>query len=86
MSKSYHNRCKACVAEHTRMVRQEAKNHQSKPTEPIIDWEQRRYELAMQAMVAMIDNKKISQNVNLLAFNAVEIATAMIQELKAKIV
>ena len=45
MSKSYPNRCKACVAEHTRMVRQRAKNNEAEPTSKI-DWEQRRYEIA----------------------------------------
>lgn len=81
MSKSYPNRCKACVAEHTRMVRQRAKNNEAEPTSKI-DWEQRRYEIATQAMVAMIDNKKINNNARLIALNAVEIANAMVRELK----
>lgn len=81
MSKSYPNRCKACVAEHTRMVRQRAKNNEAEPTSKI-DWEQRRYEIATQAMVAMIDNKKINNNARLIALNAVEIANAMVKELK----
>ena len=81
MSKSYPNRCKACVAEHTRMVRQRARNNEAEPT-PKIDWEQRRYEIATQAMVAMIDNKKINNNARLIALNAVEIANAMVKELK----
>lgn len=49
MSKSYPTRCKECVAEHTRMVRQRARNQQEEPVapaEPYIDWEQRRYEIA----------------------------------------
>ena len=49
MSKSYPTRCKECVAEHTRLVRQRAKNQQEEPltpAEPHIDWEQRRYEIA----------------------------------------
>lgn len=81
MSKSYPNRCKACVAEHTRMVRQRAKNNEAEPTSKI-DWEQRRYEIATQAMVAMIDNKKINNSARLIALNAVEIANAMVKELK----
>lgn len=81
MSKSYPNRCKACVAEHTRMVRQRAKNNEAEPTSKI-DWEQRRYEIATKAMVAMIDNKKINNNARLIALNAVEIANAMVRELK----
>ena len=53
-SKSYPRRCKACVAEHTKMVRERAKQEQ-KRSENIknhsemqkkgIDWEARRYEL-----------------------------------------
>lgn len=81
MSKSYPNRCKACVAEHTRMVRQRAKSNEAEPDSKI-DWEQRRYEIATKAMVAMIDNKKINNNARLIALNAVEIANAMVKELK----
>ena len=33
-------------------------------------------------MVAMIDNKKINNNARLIALNAVEIANAMVKELK----
>ncbi|MBR4886859.1 MAG: hypothetical protein IKU16_06235 [Muribaculaceae bacterium] len=49
MSKSYPTRCKECVAEYTRLVRQRVKNQQEEtlaPAEPHIDWEQRRYEIA----------------------------------------
>lgn len=81
MSKSYPTRCKDCVAEHTRMVRQRARNNEAKPIHKI-DWEQRRYEIATKAMVAMIDNKKINNNARLIALNAVEIANAMVKELK----
>ena len=84
MSKSYPTRCKECVAEHTRLVRQRAKNQQEEPlapAEPHIDWEQRRYELATQAMVAMIDNKRIS-NAGYIEVSAVELADCMIKELK----
>lgn len=83
MSKSYTNRCKACVAEHTRMVRQRAKNDETELMPKNIDWEQRRYEIATQAMIAMIDNKKINNNARLIALNAVEIANAVIRELKS---
>lgn len=81
MSKSYPTRCKDCVAEHTRIVRQRARNNEAEPTSKI-DWEQRRYEIATQAMVAMIDNKKINNNARLIALNAVEIANSMVKELK----
>ena len=80
MSKSYPTRCKECVAEHTRMVRQREKNN-VEPVKPTIDWEQRRYELAVQAMVAMIDNKRIA-NAGYIALSAVELADCMIKELK----
>ena len=84
MSKSYPTRCKECVAEHTRLVRQRARNQQKEPLAPAeshIDWEQRRYELATQAMVAMIDNKRIN-NAGYIAVSAVELADCMIKELK----
>lgn len=80
MSKSYPTRCKECVAEHTRMVRQREKNN-VEPVKTTIDWEQRRYELAAQAMVAMIDNKRIA-NAGYIALSAVELADCMIKELK----
>lgn len=46
-SKSYPRRCKACVAEHTKMVRERAKQEQkrSEMQKKEIDWEARRYEL-----------------------------------------
>lgn len=46
-SKSYPRRCKACVAEHTKMVRERAKQEQkrSEMQKKGIDWEARRYEL-----------------------------------------
>ena len=46
-SKSYPRRCKACVAEHTKMVRERAKQQQkrSEMQKKEIDWEARRYEL-----------------------------------------
>lgn len=46
-SKSYPRRCKACVAEHTKMVRERAKQEQKRSEMPKkeIDWETRRYEL-----------------------------------------
>lgn len=46
-SKSYPRRCKACVAEHTKMVRERAKQKQkrSEMQKKEIDWEARRYEL-----------------------------------------
>lgn len=46
-SKSYPRRCKACVAEHTKMVRERAKQEQKRyeMQKKEIDWEARRYEL-----------------------------------------
>lgn len=46
-SKSYPRRCKACVAEHTKMVRERDKQEQKRyeMQKKGIDWEARRYEL-----------------------------------------
>lgn len=46
-SKSYPRRCKTCVAKHTKMVRERAKQEQkrSEMQKKEIDWEARRYEL-----------------------------------------
>lgn len=70
-SKSYPRRCKACVAEHTKMVRERAKQEQKQSrkqaeerrgheinfaTKKDIDWEQRRYEVAKDMIAAFLSN------------------------------
>lgn len=54
-SKSYKNRCKACVAAETRMNRESARNEKSQSI-PEIDWEKRRYETATAALVAILSS------------------------------
>ena len=46
------------------------------------DWEQRRYEIAKEAMLHMIDPKMLTQKYGLMAVNAVEFADSLISELK----
>lgn len=46
------------------------------------DWEQRRYEIAKEAMLHMIDPKMLTQKYGLMAVNAVEFADCLIAELK----
>lgn len=46
------------------------------------DWEQRRYEIAKEAMLHMIDPKMLTQKYGLMAVNAVEFADCLIDELK----
>lgn len=93
-SKSYPRRCKACVAEHTKMVRERAKQEQnrSKNTENRaemqkngIDWEQRRYEIAKDMMAAFLSNSCSAiymGNTDEQAKYAVGYADALIAELK----
>lgn len=47
-----------------------------------IDWEQRRYEIAKEAMLRMIDPSLLTQKYCVMAVNAVEFANALIEELK----
>lgn len=47
-----------------------------------IDWEQRRYEVAKEAMLHMIDPSVLTQKYCVMAVNAVEFANALIEELK----
>lgn len=47
-----------------------------------IDWEQRRYEIAKEAMFHMIDPDVLTQKYCVMAVNAVEFANALITELK----
>lgn len=114
-SKSYPRRCKACVAEHTKMVRERAKQEQnrSKNTEnraemqkvvvkdtgetvmvrpcrePLnarkeIDWEQRRYEIAKEAVrgVALNTDRFTRIEIATTVNNALELADLLISELK----
>lgn len=46
------------------------------------NWEQRRYEIAKEAMLHMIDPKMLTQKYGLMAVNAVEFADSLIAELK----
>lgn len=48
------------------------------------NWEQRRYEIAKEAMLHMIDPKMLTQKYGLMAVNAVEFADSLIAELKKK--
>lgn len=92
-SKSYPRRCKACVAEHTKMVRERAKQEQnrSKNTESRagmqkneIDWEQRRYEIAKEAVrgVALNTDRFTRIEIETTVNNALELADLLISELK----
>ena len=47
-----------------------------------IDWEHRRYEVAKEAMLRMIDPNVLTQKYCDMAVNAVEFANALIEELK----
>lgn len=47
-----------------------------------IDWEQRRYEIAKEAMLRMINPNVLTQRYCVMAVNAVEFANALIEELK----
>lgn len=47
-----------------------------------IDWEHRRYEVAKEAMLRMIDPNVLTQKYCVMAVNAVEFANALIEELK----
>lgn len=47
-----------------------------------IDWEHRRYEVAKEAMLRMIDPNVLTQKYCVMAVNVVEFANALIEELK----
>ena len=96
-SKSYPHRCKPCVAEHTKMVRQRAKQEQKHSemqteahrghekdfvTKFEIDWEQRRYEAAKSAMIGLMAGHNAIYEAKKLAPMAIEYADALIAELK----
>ena len=81
-SKSYPNRCKTCVAEHTRKIPGTALEF-----EKAIDWEQRRYELAKSAMQGRLSNQYGDvlvgeRDFEEVAVSSVEFADALIAELK----
>ena len=82
-SKSYKNRCKKCVAEQTRNNR-----HLSKNQPKVIDWEERRYELAKAAMCGILGNSrfdKLSESglfKGNVAGNAISYADEMIRQLR----
>lgn len=84
-SKSYTNRCKKCVAEHTRQVRKEAKQSCEQICDTIkkdIDWEQRRYEVAKSAMVGLMAGHNAIYDADKLASVAMTYADALIKELQ----
>lgn len=87
-SKSYPRRCKACVAEHTRMVRSDEKNKKKRMLikwDGHIDWEQRRYELAKEIMKGLSANPNgqiVDAEMKTLARWSVGGADALIAELK----
>lgn len=83
-SKSYPNRCKECVAEHTRQVRQRAKEERNGNVPNIekkaeIDWEQRRYEIAKECVAVLMQNEITLEDA---AKISTEQADALIAELK----
>jgi hypothetical protein len=50
-----------------------------------IDWEQRKYEIAKEAMLRMIDPKMLTQKYGLMAKNACEFANELVNKLKEHI-
>ena len=49
---------------------------------PYVDWEKRKYDIAKEAMLKMIDPNAKTQNYGVMAINAVEIAIHLIDKLK----
>jgi len=81
-SKSYPHRCKECVAAHARQARaDEAKQNAARAVKKI-DWEQRRYEVAKNAMVGLMAGHHTIYEANKLATVAMQYADALINELK----
>lgn len=88
-SKSYPNRCKACVAEHTRQVRERAKQERNSTgntdnrinVQETIDWEQRRYEIAKEVFLYRLKSSPLT-NYKDDAKDAVIWADTLISELK----
>lgn len=68
-SKSYKNRCKECVVEGQRMRR-----HSSNGECVKVDWDARRYELAKEAMIAILGRGGYSYDAYQTARDAVQIA------------
>lgn len=102
-SKSYKNRCKECVASMARFKRdscseKKAEEYRKLMEAPdhladdlLIDWEQRRYELAKEAMQGMVANwveeksdKSYATNLGYLCKMSIDIAESMIEILKSK--
>ena len=98
-SKSYKNRCKKCVASMSRMRRDSCSEKKAEEyrkimetPDPIadnflIDWEQRRYELAKSAMqgycIALGINDD-SETYDDIAIGSLRVADALIKKLKGK--
>lgn len=85
-SKSYKHRCKKCVAEETKFKRH---GNTNKPglAIPTIDWEQRRYEIAKDAMNGLLaspimDGINPNPSVKDVATLSIRLADALIEELK----
>lgn len=96
-SKSYPHRCKACVAEHTKMVRIRAKQEQKHPemqteahrghekdfvTKKEIDWEARRYELVKESLKSILSDPECEITPDELANSCVSVADAIISKMK----
>lgn len=82
-SKSYKGRCKECVARLTKEKRNGTATTAHKP----IDWEQRRYEIAKEAVngllaAPVVDGIDPNPPMDDIARNAVKIADYLIKELK----
>lgn len=82
-SKSYKGRCKECVARLTK----EKRNGTAATTHKPIDWEQRRYEIAKEAVngllaAPVVDGIDPNPPMDDIARNAVKIADYLIEELK----
>lgn len=82
-SKSYKGRCKECVARLTK----EKRNGTAATTHKPIDWEQRRYEIAKEAVngllaAPVVEDIDPNPPMDDIARNAVKIADYLIEELK----
>lgn len=82
-SKSYPNRCKECVAKHTKEVRQSAKVQKQVTMQEhsTIDWEQRRYEIAKEIYPHVINRADIKQ-LERVGSSTVKLADLLIGALK----
>lgn len=82
MSKSYKHRCKECVAAYARQARADEAKQDAERAVKKIDWEQRRYEVAKNAMVGLMAGHHTIYEANKLATVAMQYADALINELK----